>query len=198
MAARSMSRGCSPRGRTSCSRRFRLQQSDLDEHAGEIINAGLPNDLTIAELVDKHRRGFEAFAGGIEPHESADVGPFERQQLHDVVAIDDDAFRPVPEIGKRIEPLATRTIDGIGAVQGAGSGAVDDTIAGVVSRQRIGVHVVERLLTPLEQRYHFLTGQRRFNSHAASHCTQYTYGLVSRTYPEQGASPCRSSNARPV
>src|SRR4029077_7736370 len=88
-----------------------FQHADLREHPGEVIDAILPHDLAILELVQEYRVEAERLPTGREAQESPDVGHLDAEDLHHEVAIDHEAVGSGFHVEKRIEHTLQDLLD---------------------------------------------------------------------------------------
>src|SRR5205814_9212130 len=69
-----------------------LEDADQHEHASEIVDAPLADDLVALQFIEEYSRNAEVLAAGGQSHQPSEVGALDREDLRYMVAVDDQGF----------------------------------------------------------------------------------------------------------
>src|SRR5687768_5801467 len=79
---------------------LRFQQPDLDEHAGEVVDATFVRDLSVAQPVDEDHGHVHGASRGRHAHEATGIGAGYTPDQHDAVAVDQQVVVDRPQIAE--------------------------------------------------------------------------------------------------
>src|SRR5688572_16925114 len=124
---------------------FGLDHANLQQKAGEIVDAALVRDLPVRELVEKDGGYRKPLSGRRKTQEFANMGTVERKNTYHIVAVDDELVDDHGQIQEGREDGSERLLGGIRTRVHAGSRAFDDSFLGVITGQRGCVEIFIRL-----------------------------------------------------
>src|SRR5688572_29258876 len=132
---------------------FGLEEPDLNQDGGEVVNAALAMDQAVPQFIEEHDRNAERAPGWLHAHEPTGVGARGTADEHHAVAVDQQFVLDEVQVGERGEVRPVQPLDGLPPDGSATSQrALDPPIVRMIPGERRRVEMIPVRLAPGEQR----------------------------------------------